>query len=164
MPPPARARLAGAGPDADGARRPGGRRRRARRRGGRLPLQAVRVRRALRPPARPAAPRGRGRAGPPCGTGPGARPRRLPCPARRGGGPAQRPRARGLRAPVPPPGEVQSKARIAAAVWDDEIGPDSNVLEVVVSSLRRKLDRDRDEPLLRTRRGLGYVFGPEGDR
>ena len=59
-------------------------------------------------------------------------------------------------------GSVQSRARIAAAVWDDEIGPDSNVLEVLVSNLRRKIDRDFSPPLLHTRRGEGYVLR-EGD-
>ena len=55
-------------------------------------------------------------------------------------------------------GSVQSKARITAAVWQDEIGPDSNVLEVLVSSLRRKLDRDRAPALVHTRRGAGYLL------
>ena len=55
-------------------------------------------------------------------------------------------------------GRVQSKSRIAAAVWDDELGPDSNVLEVLVSNLRRKLDRQVDRSLLHTRRGAGYLL------
>ncbi len=59
-------------------------------------------------------------------------------------------------------GKVQSKGRIAAALWDDELGPDSNVLEVLVSHLRRKIDRGSARPLLHTRRGVGYVVGDEG--
>jgi DNA-binding response OmpR family regulator len=55
-------------------------------------------------------------------------------------------------------GAVQSKSRIAAAVWDDELGPDSNVLEVLISHLRRKLDQDHARPLLHTRRGVGYLL------
>ena len=55
-------------------------------------------------------------------------------------------------------GSVQSKTRIAAAVWDDDIGPDSNVLEVLISHLRRKLDRDFETQLLHTRRGAGYIL------
>lgn len=55
-------------------------------------------------------------------------------------------------------GSVQSKSRIAAAIWDDDIGPDSNVLEVLVSHLRRKLDREFETPLLHTRRGAGYLL------
>ena len=55
-------------------------------------------------------------------------------------------------------GSVQSKSRIAAAIWDDDIGPDSNVLEVLISHLRRKLDREFEPPLLHTRRGAGYLL------
>jgi DNA-binding response OmpR family regulator len=55
-------------------------------------------------------------------------------------------------------GSVQSKARITAAVWQDEIGPDSNVLEVLVSSLRRKLEREHAPALVHTRRGAGYLL------
>ncbi|MAW60350.1 MAG: DNA-binding response regulator [Planctomycetes bacterium] len=55
-------------------------------------------------------------------------------------------------------GSVQSRARIAAAVWQDELGPESNVLEVIISHLRRKLDQDHDQKLLHTRRGAGYVL------
>ncbi|MFO0981429.1 MAG: response regulator transcription factor [Planctomycetota bacterium] len=58
-------------------------------------------------------------------------------------------------------GCVQSKARIVAAVWDDEIGPESNVLEVVISNLRRKLDRAASQPLLHTRRGAGYIMSAD---
>jgi len=55
-------------------------------------------------------------------------------------------------------GTIQSKSRIAAAIWDDEIGPDSNVLEVLISNLRRKIDRDFEPPLIYTRRGAGYLL------
>jgi DNA-binding response OmpR family regulator len=55
-------------------------------------------------------------------------------------------------------GAVQSKARLTAAMWDDEAGPESNVLEVLISNLRRKLDRGSARPLLHTRRGAGYVL------
>jgi two-component system OmpR family response regulator len=56
---------------------------------------------------------------------------------------------------------VQSRGRIAAALWDDELGPESNVLEVLVSNLRRKLDRDGATALLHTVRGAGYVLSDE---
>jgi DNA-binding response OmpR family regulator len=58
-------------------------------------------------------------------------------------------------------GRVQSRARIAEALWDDELGPESNVLEVLVASLRRKLDRGHSPRLLHTRRGVGYVLSAE---
>ena len=58
-------------------------------------------------------------------------------------------------------GCVLSKARISAALWKDEIGPESNVLEVLISNLRKKLDRSSARPLLHTRRGDGYVLSSE---
>ena len=58
-------------------------------------------------------------------------------------------------------GSVLSRARITAAVWPDEIGPDSNVLEVLVSHLRRKLDREGAPKLIHTRRGIGYMLADE---
>lgn len=58
-------------------------------------------------------------------------------------------------------GSVQSKSRLAAAIWQNETGPDSNVLEVLVSNLRRKLDRDFTPHLLHTRRGAGYFLAED---
>jgi len=59
------------------------------------------------------------------------------------------------------PGAVMSRSRITVALWDDEIGPESNVLEVLVSSLRRKVDRGARRSLLHTVRGAGYVLSEE---
>jgi DNA-binding response OmpR family regulator len=59
------------------------------------------------------------------------------------------------------PRAVLSRQRIAAALWDDEVGPDSNVLEVLVSNLRKKLDHGSPRPLLHTRRGAGYMLSDE---
>jgi DNA-binding response OmpR family regulator len=58
-------------------------------------------------------------------------------------------------------GAVQSRARISAALWSDEVGPDSNVLEVLVSNLRRKIDRESQRPLIHTRRNVGYLLSEE---
>ncbi len=55
-------------------------------------------------------------------------------------------------------GSVQSRARISAAVWEDELGPESNVLEVIISHLRQKIDRGNEDKLLHTRRGAGYLL------
>ncbi len=55
-------------------------------------------------------------------------------------------------------GRVQTKARLSAALWDDEIGPGSNALEVHVANLRRKIDAPPATRLLHTRRGVGYVL------
>lgn len=55
------------------------------------------------------------------------------------------------------PGRVLSKSRLAEHVYDFETERDSNVLEVYINRLRRKLGRD----LIATRRGQGYVFGAD---
>lgn len=59
-------------------------------------------------------------------------------------------------------GEVQSRARIALAVWPDGCEPPSNVLEVLVSHLRRKIEHEGESRLLHTRRGQGYVLSEDG--
>ena len=52
-------------------------------------------------------------------------------------------------------GGVISREEIAEHVWDDRYDPCSNVIDVYVQRLRRKLDRGV-ESLIRTRRGAGY--------
>ena len=59
------------------------------------------------------------------------------------------------------PGEVCSRARIAAKVWDENYDPFSNIIDVYVARLRRKVDGEGDRPLLHTVRGAGYVLDPE---
>ncbi len=53
------------------------------------------------------------------------------------------------------PGKVLSKTQLAEHLYPSESDPDSNVIEVYVNRLRRKLGKD----LIETRRGQGYVFG-----
>jgi two-component system copper resistance phosphate regulon response regulator CusR len=60
-------------------------------------------------------------------------------------------------------GDVVSRADICEHVWDEHHDPLSNVVDVYVQRLRRKLDRSGSESLIRTRRGEGYqlVVGPD---
>jgi two-component system copper resistance phosphate regulon response regulator CusR len=58
-------------------------------------------------------------------------------------------------------GEVVSRADIAEHVWDDHYDPLSNVVDVYVTRLRRKLDRPGAETLIRARRGEGYQLVTE---
>lgn len=58
-------------------------------------------------------------------------------------------------------GRVVGRAAIAEHVWDDTFDPFSNLIEVYVNRLRRKIDEESRIPLLHTRRGAGYFFGPE---
>jgi two-component system copper resistance phosphate regulon response regulator CusR len=59
-------------------------------------------------------------------------------------------------------GDVVSRADIAEHVWDEHYDPMSNVVDVYVQRLRRKLDHGGSDSLIRTRRGEGYqlVGGP----
>jgi two-component system, OmpR family, response regulator len=59
------------------------------------------------------------------------------------------------------PEEVVSKAELAQAVWGDGEGARSNVLEVYINFLRRKIDQGFDRKLLHTVRGAGYVLRAE---
>ena len=53
-------------------------------------------------------------------------------------------------------GDVVSRADIAEHVWDERYDPFSNVVDVYVQRLRRKLEHAGAESLIRTRRGEGY--------
>jgi len=52
------------------------------------------------------------------------------------------------------------RAEIAEHVWDEEFDPFSNLIEVYVNRIRRKIDAKGLKPLLHTRRGAGYVLSP----
>lgn len=56
------------------------------------------------------------------------------------------------------PGEVLTRDRIMEAVWGYDFGGDSNVLEVYVRYLRKKLGSDGEPRLIQTMRGSGYVL------
>ena len=56
-------------------------------------------------------------------------------------------------------GAVVDRATITAHVWDENHDPFTNVLEVLVRRLRRKIDDDFEPKLIQTLRGAGYRFG-----
>ncbi len=66
------------------------------------------------------------------------------------------------------PGEVLSRDRILDHAWDEEFDSFSNIVDVYVGRLRRKLDRPDGLVRLETVRGAGYVLragetgGPDG--
>ena len=60
-------------------------------------------------------------------------------------------------------GDVVSRTDIAEHVWDEHYDPLSNVVDVYVQRLRRKLDRPGSESLIRTRRGEGYQLAASSD-
>ncbi|HEX6424141.1 MAG TPA: response regulator transcription factor [Acidimicrobiales bacterium] len=53
-------------------------------------------------------------------------------------------------------GEVLSKARILASVWDSDFAGDPNIVEVYVRRLRRKVDEPFGRRTIETVRGAGY--------
>ena len=55
-------------------------------------------------------------------------------------------------------GDVVGRADIAEHVWDDSFDPVSNLIEVYVQRLRRKIDDGHPVKLLHTRRGAGYTL------
>jgi two-component system OmpR family response regulator len=58
------------------------------------------------------------------------------------------------------PGRVLTKTMILSHVWGYNFNPGTNVVDVLVSRLREKIDRDFEPRLLHTVRGVGYVLEP----
>jgi DNA-binding response OmpR family regulator len=59
-------------------------------------------------------------------------------------------------------GEVVSKTQILRHVWDANYDGDTNVVEVYVGYLRRKIDTPFDRQAVQTVRGAGYRLAPDG--
>jgi DNA-binding response OmpR family regulator len=60
-------------------------------------------------------------------------------------------------------GEVVGREDISEHVWEETYDPFSNLIEVYIQRLRRKIDSNASVRLLHTRRGEGYVLTPEQD-
>ncbi len=60
------------------------------------------------------------------------------------------------------PGRVLSRTLIGEKVWDMNFQPESNVIDVYVSQLRRKLAGGKEPPVIQTVVGAGYRFGTAG--
>jgi len=57
-------------------------------------------------------------------------------------------------------GKVVSKTMILSHVWEYNFDPQTNIVDVLVSRLREKIDRPFEKKLLHTVRGVGYVLRP----
>lgn len=57
-------------------------------------------------------------------------------------------------------GQVVTRAMLLEHVWGYHFDPQTNVIDVHVSRLRQKIDKDFERPLLTTVRGAGYCLGP----
>ncbi|MDQ1088874.1 two-component system copper resistance phosphate regulon response regulator CusR [Siphonobacter sp. BAB-5404] len=58
-------------------------------------------------------------------------------------------------------GKVLSKAEIAEKVWDVNFDTGTNVIEVYINLLRKKVDKDFTTRLIHTQYGMGYVLKVE---
>jgi two-component system OmpR family response regulator len=57
-------------------------------------------------------------------------------------------------------GNVVTRTMLLESVWDYHFDPQTNVIDVHISRLRQKIDRNFDHPLLYTIRGAGYCLRP----
>jgi two-component system OmpR family response regulator len=59
-------------------------------------------------------------------------------------------------------GQVVTRTMLLENVWDYHFDPQTNVIDVHVSRLRSKIEKDFPKPLLKTIRGAGYMIKDEG--
>ncbi len=59
-------------------------------------------------------------------------------------------------------GQVVTRTMLLEAVWDYHFDPQTNAIDVQISRLRQKIDRDFSPPLLHTVRGVGYMVSVDG--
>ena len=60
-------------------------------------------------------------------------------------------------------GRVLTRGEIAEHVWDENFDPLSNLIDVNINRLRRKVDDGFSPPLIHTRRGAGYLLSAPDD-
>jgi two-component system copper resistance phosphate regulon response regulator CusR len=58
-------------------------------------------------------------------------------------------------------GQILGRAQIAEHVWDEDFDPLSNIIDVYVKRLRKKIDCGSDPPLIHTRRSEGYMLSAD---
>ncbi|HNW96141.1 MAG TPA: response regulator transcription factor [Anaerolineaceae bacterium] len=59
------------------------------------------------------------------------------------------------------PRQVLERSQILTEVWGYDFGGDSNVLEIYISYLRKKIETEGESRLIQTVRGIGYVLREE---
>lgn len=63
-----------------------------------------------------------------------------------------------LEALLRAPGQVMTRTMLLEKVWNYSFDPQTNIIDVHISRLRQKIDRDFDVPLIQTIRGAGYTL------
>ncbi len=59
-------------------------------------------------------------------------------------------------------GQVVTRTMLLESVWDYHFDPQTNVIDVHISRLRQKIDKEFDRPLIQTIRGAGYSLRDDG--
>jgi len=59
-------------------------------------------------------------------------------------------------------GQIVTRTMLLEGVWEYHFDPQTNVIDVQISRLRSKVDKDFDPPLIHTVRGAGYVLSATG--
>jgi two-component system, OmpR family, response regulator len=59
-------------------------------------------------------------------------------------------------------GQIVTRTMLLESVWDYHFDPQTNVIDVQISRLRQKIDRNFSPPLLHTVRGSGYMISADG--
>jgi DNA-binding response OmpR family regulator len=57
-------------------------------------------------------------------------------------------------------GEAVGRDEISRAVWKQDHDPSTNIVDVYINYLRKKVDQDAEQPLVHTVRGVGYMVKP----
>ncbi len=60
-------------------------------------------------------------------------------------------------------GQVVTRTMLLENVWEYHFDPQTNVIDVHISRLRSKIDRDFEKPLLKTVRGAGYTLSADDE-
>lgn len=55
-------------------------------------------------------------------------------------------------------GQVVTRTMLLEYVWDYHFDPQTNVIDVHISHLRQKIDKDNSQYLIKTKRGAGYII------
>jgi two-component system OmpR family response regulator len=58
--------------------------------------------------------------------------------------------------------QVVTRTMLLEGVWDYHFDPQTGVIDVQISRLRQKIDKDHSQPLIHTVRGVGYMIGANG--
>jgi two-component system OmpR family response regulator len=59
-------------------------------------------------------------------------------------------------------GRTVTRTMLLEAVWDYRFDPQTNLIDVHISRLRSKIDKDASIPLIQTVRGVGYTLSADG--